>query len=132
MTDPIANLLTCIRNAIHARHRVLEVSSSNMGESIIGVLHDKGYIQGYKVLDPKKGQKNIKISLKYNPETKQSAIVRLERVSKPSLRKYSKASDLPHVCNGLGIAVLSTSEGVMSDKEARKKNIGGEVLCYVF
>lgn len=132
ITDPIANLLTRIRNAIHAKHRRLEVKSSRMNKSIIEILHEKGYIQNYQFLDAEGPQGTIKIALKYNPNTKENALRKLQRISKPSLRKYSKAVDLPHVFNGLGIAIVSTSQGVMSDKEARKKNIGGEILCYIF
>lgn len=132
ITDPTADLLTRIRNAIHAKHRRLEIKSSRMNKSIIEILHEKGYIQNYQFLDAQGVQGNIKIALKYNPNTKENALRKLQRISKPSLRKYSKATDLPHVLNGLGIAIISTSQGVMSDKEARKKNIGGEILCYIF
>ena len=132
ITDPIASLLTHIRNAIYAKHRILEVTSSRMSKNIVRVLHEKGYIQSYQVVADQGVREKIKIGLKYNPYTKESAIALLQRISKPSLRKYSKAIDLPHVFNGLGIAIVSTSQGVMSDKEARKKNVGGEVLCYVF
>ena len=132
ITDPIADLLTRIRNAIHAGHRSLEVKSSRMRKSIVEVLYDKGYIQGYKVVERGGPQGYLQIGLKYNPLTKESAIRELGRLSKPSLRRYSSVAKLPHVYNGLGIAIVSTSRGVMSDKEARRMNVGGEVLCYVF
>jgi small subunit ribosomal protein S8 len=131
MTDPIADYLTRVRNAIKAKHRIVEIPASNLKKEITKVLHDKGYIQNYK-FDDTTVQGTIKIALKYNPQDKQSAIVKLERVSKPGLRKYSSAEELPRVLNGLGIAILSTSKGVITDKEARQFNIGGEVLCYVY
>lgn len=132
MTDPIADYLTRVRNAIKAKHRIVDVPASNIKKEITKVLHDKGYILNYKFEDGVNSQGNIKIALKYHKETKQSAIVNIERISKPGLRKYSGADSLPRVLNGLGIAILSTSHGVMTDKEAREKNIGGEVLCYVY
>ncbi len=131
-TDPIADYLTRIRNAIKARHGIVEIPASNIKKEITKVLHDKGYIRHYKFDDQASIQGIIKIALKYNPGTKQPAIVALKRVSKPGLRKYTNCSDLPEVINGLGIAILSTSKGIMSDKEARKMNVGGEVLCYVY
>jgi len=131
VTDPIADYLTRIRNAIKANHRILEIPASNVKKELTKVLHDKGFIQNYKFVDDNK-QGTIKIALKYNPQTKQSAITKLERVSKPGLRKYADAENLPRVLNGLGIAVLSTSKGVISDKEARRDHVGGEVLCYVY
>ena len=131
VTDPIADYLTRVRNAIKANHRILEVPASNVKKAMTKVLHDKGFIQNYKFVDDDK-QGTIKIALKYNPQTKQSAITSLERVSKPGLRKYADAENLPRVLNGLGIAILSTSKGVISDKEARKEHVGGEVLCYVY
>ncbi len=131
MTDPIADYLTRLRNAIRANHRIVEVPSSKMKKEITKVLHDKGYIRNYKFED-NGPQGTIKVALKYNPETKTPSIQQLERVSKPGLRKYSNADDLPRVLNGLGIAILSTSKGVMTDKEARSMHIGGEVLCYVY
>lgn len=131
VTDPIADYLTRIRNAINANHRVVEVPASNLKKEMTKVLHDKGYIRNYKFEDDNK-QGTIKIALKYNPQTKQSAITSLERISSPGLRKYTGAENLPRVLNGLGIAILSTSKGVISDKEARNENIGGEVLCYVY
>lgn len=132
MTDPIADYLTRVRNAIKAKHRIVDVPASNIKKEITKVLHDKGYILNYKFEDGVNSQGNIKIALKYHKETKQSAIVKIERISKPGLRKYSGADSLPRVLNGLGIAIMSTSHGVMTDKEARDKKIGGEVLCYVY
>lgn len=131
MTDPIADYLTRLRNAIKANHRIVEMPASNIKKQITKVLFDKGYIQGYK-FENGTAQGSIKIALKYNPSTKAPAMIHLERVSKPGLRKYAKATELPRVLNGLGIAILSTSKGVITDKEARKENVGGEVLCYVY
>jgi small subunit ribosomal protein S8 len=131
MTDPIADYLTRLRNAIKASHRIVEMPASNIKKEITKVLHDKGYIQNYK-FEENGPQGTIKIALKYNPATKQNAIVNLSRISKPGLRKYVKHEELPRVINGLGIAILSTSKGVMTDKEARTEGIGGEVLCYVY
>ena len=131
MTDPIADYLTRLRNAVKAKHRIVEIPASNIKKEITKVLHDKGYIQSYKFEDSNV-QGTIKIALKYNPVDKQPAIVNLERISKPGLRKYKSADELPRVLNGLGIAILSTSKGVISDKEARELHIGGEVLCYVY
>jgi small subunit ribosomal protein S8 len=132
MTDPIADYLTRLRNAIKARHRIVEIPASNLKKEITKVLFDKGYIQSYKFDDEATVQGVIKIALKFNPITKQSAIVSLKRVSRPGLRKYVGADDIPRVINGLGIAILSTSKGVITDKEARTLNVGGEVLCYVY
>ena len=132
ITDPIADYLTRVRNAIKARHGIVEIPASNIKKEITKVLHQKGYIRHYKFDDQTNVQGTIKIALKYSPDTKQPAIVKLERVSKPGLRKYAACSNLPEVLNGLGIAILSTPRGVMSDKEARKMNIGGEVLCYIY
>lgn len=131
MTDPIADYLTRLRNAIKAKHRIVEIPASNLKKELTKVLHEKGYIQNYK-FDNNTVQGTIKIALKYNPLSKQSAIVKLERISKPGLRKYTGAEELPRVLNGLGIAILSTSKGVITDKEARQLNVGGEVLCYVY
>ena len=131
MTDPIADYLTRLRNAIKASHRIVEIPASNIKKEITKVLHDKGYIQNYKFED-NGPQGTIKIALKFNPTTKLNAIVSLERVSKPGLRKYVKHDELPRDINGLGIAIVSTSKGVMTDKEARTEGIGGEVLCYVY
>jgi small subunit ribosomal protein S8 len=132
MTDPIADYLTRLRNAIRANHRIVEVPSSNIKKEITKVLHDKGYIRNYKFEDESGPQGTIKVALKYNPETKTPSIQQLERISKPGLRKYANADNLPRVLNGLGIAILSTSKGIMTDKEARTMHIGGEVLCYVY
>jgi small subunit ribosomal protein S8 len=131
MTDPIADYLTRIRNAILAKHRVVDIPASNIKRDITRILFDKGYILNYK-FEEEGPQGNIKIALKYHPETKHPAIKKIERISKPGLRKYTGKNSLPRVLNGLGIAILSTSQGVMSDKEARQKNIGGEILCYVY
>ncbi|WP_428653798.1 30S ribosomal protein S8 [Runella sp.] len=131
LTDPIADYLTRIRNAIKAKHRVVEIPASNIKKEITKVLYDKGFIQNYKFED-NGPQGIIKIALKYNPVTKQSAIVDLQRVSRPGLRKYSGSADIPRILNGLGVAIVSTSKGVMTDKEARVLNVGGEVLCYVY
>ena len=131
ITDPIADYLTYIRNAQSAGHKVVEIPGSNVKKSITKILHEKGYILSYKFLEDEK-QGLIKIALKYNRETKLGAISSIQRASRPGLRRYAGANDLPRVLNGLGIAVLSTSKGVMSDKEARKENVGGEVLCYVY
>jgi small subunit ribosomal protein S8 len=130
-SDPIADYLTRMRNAIKANHRIVEIPSSNLKKEITKVLYEKGYIQSYK-FDDSSVQGTIKIALKYNPSTKQSAIVKLERISKPGLRKYVHNENLPRVLNGYGIAILSTSKGVLTDKEARTMNIGGEVLCHVY
>lgn len=132
VTDPIADYLTRVRNAIKARHRVVEVPASNLKKEMTKVLFDKGYILNYKFEDNENKQGMIKIALKYNPETKESAITKLERVSTPGLRQYRPATDLPKVLSGLGIAILSTSKGVITDKEAKALNVGGEVLCYVY
>lgn len=131
-TDPIADYLTRIRNAIKAKHRIVEIPASNIKKAITKVLYEKGYIQNYKFEDTPNHQGLIKIALKYHPVTKEPAISKLERVSKPGLRKYVGVKDMPRVLNGLGIAILSTSKGVMTDKEARTLNVGGEVLCYVY
>lgn len=130
VTDPIADYLTRIRNAVMANHRVVEVPRSKIKEEITRILLEKGYILNYKVeAEPRPGI--IKIALKYHPVSKVSAINSLVRISKPGLRKYVDHDSLPRVLNGLGIAILSTSQGVMTDKEARVKNIGGEVLCHI-
>ena len=129
-TDPISDYLTRVRNAIMARHKVVEIPASNIKKEITKILFDKGYILSYKFEEDDK-QGIIKIALKYHPETKAPAIKALKRVSRPGLRKYANVSEMPRVLNGLGIAILSTSHGVITDKEARKQKIGGEVLCYV-
>ena len=131
VTDPIADYLTQIRNAIKAKHRVVEIPASNIKKEITKVLFEKGYIQSYK-FDENGPQGSIKIALKYNPVTKQPAIVKIQRVSKPGLRKYSGSAEIPRVLSGLGTVIISTSKGVMTDKEARTMNVGGEVLCYVY
>ncbi|MGB4206126.1 MAG: 30S ribosomal protein S8 [Bacteroidales bacterium] len=130
MTDPIADYLTRIRNAIMANHRIVEVPASNIKKEITKILYEKGYILNYKFEDDDR-QGIIKIALKYDPVTKIPAIKKLERISTPGLRVYSDSHTLPRVMNGLGVAILTTSQGVMTDKEARVKKIGGEVLCYV-
>lgn len=131
MTDPIADYLTRLRNAIHAGHRVVEIPASNLKKEITKILFEKGYILNFKFVD-EGHQGSIKIALKYNPKTKVNAIKKLIRISSPGLRKYVGHKDLPRVINGLGIAILTTSKGVMTDKEARELNIGGEVICYVY
>jgi len=131
MTDPIADYLTRMRNAIKANHRVVEVPASNLKKEITKVLLDKGYILNYK-FEEEGPQGSIKIALKYDPVNKVSAIKKLARVSTPGLRQYVGYKDMPRVLNGLGIAILSTSKGVMTDKEARELKIGGEVLCFVY
>jgi len=131
-TDPIADYLTRIRNAIRARHTLVHVPASNLKKAMTKLLHEKGYIGQYQFEDCLNKQGSIKIALKYNPATKQYPITNLERISKPGLRKYVKTHSLPSVLNGLGIAILSTSKGILSDKEARKLNVGGEVLCYIY
>ena len=129
MTDPIADYLTRLRNAIMANHRVVEVPASNLKKEITKILFDKGYILNYKFIEDGP-QGTIKVALKYNPVTKQNAIKGLKRVSTPGLRKYTGYKDMPRVINGLGIAIISTSQGVMTNKEASDLKIGGEVLCY--
>ena len=131
MTDPIADYLTRLRNAIRANHRVVEIPASKLKKEITKLLYNKGYIQSYK-FEERGSQGVIKIALKYHPVTKQPAIVHLERVSKPGLRKYTKSNSLPRVLNGLGIAVISTSKGLITDKEAKELNVGGVVICYVY
>jgi small subunit ribosomal protein S8 len=131
VTDPIADFLTRIRNAQMARHRIVEIPASNLKKRITEILYDKGYILKYKFEDDNK-QGLIKIALKYNPETKEPAIRSLERVSRPGLRQYAKPSDIRRVKSGLGVAIVSTSKGVMTDKEARVNNVGGEVLCHIW
>jgi small subunit ribosomal protein S8 len=131
VTDPIADYLTRLRNAVRANHRVVDIPSSGVKRELTKILFEKGYILSYKFEDVGH-QGNIKIALKYDSVTKTSAIKDLQRVSKPGLRKYTGATNLPRVLNGLGIAILSTSKGVMSDKEARNQKVGGEVLCYVY
>jgi small subunit ribosomal protein S8 len=132
MTDSIADYLTRLRNAIKARHRLVEIPSSGLKKEITRILHEKGYILNYKV-EEKPGQQGlIKVALKYNSPARVSAIKKLERISRPGLRKFTGADSLPRVLNGLGIAIVSTSKGVMTDKEARVQGVGGEVICYVY
>lgn len=131
MTDPIADYLTRVRNAIMAGHRVVEIPASNLKKEITKILLEKGYILNYKFVD-EGPQGSIKIALKYDPVNKVNAIKKLIRISSPGLRKYVGYKDMPRVLNGLGIAVVSTSKGVMTDKEARELRVGGEVMCYVY
>ena len=130
VTDPIADYLTRMRNAIMAKHRVVEIPASNLKKEITKILFEKGYILNYKFDEEAKPQ-SIKIALKYHPVTKMSAITTLTRVSSPGLRRYVGVEKMPRVLNGLGIAIVSTSKGLMTDKEARSLNVGGEVLCYI-
>ncbi|HRO08307.1 MAG TPA: 30S ribosomal protein S8 [Saprospiraceae bacterium] len=132
VTDPIADYLTRLRNAQQAGHKVVEIPSSNMKKAITEILYDQGYILKYKFDDAAGKQGVISIALKYNPMTKQPVIRELKRVSRSGLRQYSGVKELPRVINGLGIAIISTSQGVMTDKKARELNIGGEVLCYIY
>jgi small subunit ribosomal protein S8 len=132
VTDPIADYLTRIRNAVMAKHKVVDIPASNLKMEITKILKEKGYILNYKFEDNVNYQGNIKIALKYNAETKLNAIKAIERVSRPGLRKYCNADSIPRVLNGLGIAVISTSKGIITDKEARELNVGGEVLCYIY
>ena len=131
-TDPIADYLTRLRNASKATHKVVDIPASNMKKEITKILKDKGYILNYKFEETDNNQGNIKIALKYNPQTKQAAFKKLIRVSTPGLRKYTDNNSLPRVLNGLGVAIISTSKGVMTDKEARTQKVGGEVLCHVY
>ena len=131
ITDPIADFLTRIRNAQKANHKVVEIPASNLKKEMTKVLHDKGYILSYK-FDEEGPQGTIKIALKYHPITKSPAIKTIDRISKPGLRKYRGCAELPRVLNGLGISIVSTSKGVMTDKEARAQNVGGEVLCNIY
>ncbi len=130
MTDPIADYLTRLRNAIKANHRIVEIPASNIKREITKVLFEKGYILNYKFDENNIGGV-IKIALKYHPVTKLSAINEIKRVSKPGSRQYASAEDMPRVKNGLGIAIVTTSHGVMTDKEARREKVGGELICYV-
>ncbi len=131
-TDPIADFLTRIRNAVRAGHRIVEVPASNIKKEMTKILFDQGYILSYKFEEGKNPQGTIKIALKYDKLTKDPVIKKIERVSKPGLRKYSGSSEMPRVLNGLGIAIVSTSAGVMTGKQAESQNVGGEVLCYVY
>ena len=131
MTDPIADYLTRLRNAIMAHHRVVEVPASNLKKEITKILFEKGYILNYKFED-NAVQGTIKIALKYDKQTNKPAIKSIQRASRPGLRKYAGSDELPRVLNGLGIAIISTSKGVMTDKKARQEKVGGEVICYVY
>jgi small subunit ribosomal protein S8 len=131
VTDPIADFLTRIRNAQMANHRIVEIPASNLKKRMTEILYDKGYILKYKFEDDSK-QGVIKIALKYDPSTKEPAIKSLERISRPGLRQYSSPTEFRRVQNGLGVAIISTSKGVMTDKEAKVQNVGGEVLCYIY
>ena len=131
VTDPIADFLTRVRNAQMAGHRIVEIPASNLKKRITEILYNQGYILKYKFEDDNK-QGVIKIALKYDVQTKSPAIQSLERISRPGLRTYARPDDFRRVKNGLGIAIVSTSQGVMTDKEAKAKNVGGEVLCYVY
>ena len=130
-TDPIADYLTRVRNAIAAGHRVVEIPASNLKKEMTKILFDQGYILSYQFNDTTV-QGTIKIAIKYDPITSVPVIRKMGRISKPGLRKYAPARDLPRIINGLGIAVISTSKGLMTDKQARRDNVGGEVLCYVY
>ena len=132
MTDPIADLLTRIRNAIMAGHKVVEAPASNLKKEVARILFEKGFILSYKVTGGDGPQGTLKIALKYNPRSRQPAIKEIQRVSRPGLRQYTGFDEMPRVLNGLGIAIISTSKGLMTDKEAKKEKIGGEVLCYVY
>jgi small subunit ribosomal protein S8 len=131
MTDPIADYLTRIRNAYMAGKKVVEIPSSKMKEAITKILCEKGYILSYKVVEGVP-YNTIKIALKYHPQTKMAAIKKIERVSTPGLRRYTDVQDMPRVLNGLGIAIISTSKGLVTDKEAKEMGVGGEVICYVY
>jgi small subunit ribosomal protein S8 len=130
-TDPIADYLTRIRNAVAASHRVVEIPASNLKKEITKILFDQGYILSYKFED-NAIQGIIKIALKYDKLTKEPVIKEIQRISKPGLRKYAGANELPRILNGLGVAIVSTSHGVMTEKQARAEKVGGEVLCYVY
>ena len=132
MTDPIADLLTRIRNAIMAGHKVVEAPASKLKKEVARILFEKGYILSYKIIDGEGPQGILKIALKYNSKSKKPAIKEIQRVSRPGLRQYIAVDEMPRVLNGLGIAIISTSKGLMTDKEAKKEKIGGEVLCYVY
>ncbi len=130
-TDPIADFLTRIRNANAANHRVVEIPASNVKKEITKILFDQGYILSYK-FDDSTAQGIIKIALKYDKLTKEPVIKKIQRISKPGLRKYAGSSEIPRILNGLGVAIVSTSHGVMTGKQAKAENVGGEVLCYVY
>ncbi len=130
-TDPIADFLTRIRNASRANHKVVEIPASNFKKEITKILFEQGYILSYK-FDDSSVQGSIKIALKYDKDTKESVIKDIQRISKPGLRKYASSADLPRILNGLGIAIVSTSKGLMTGKKAKQLNVGGEVVCYVY
>ncbi|MFT5214912.1 MAG: small subunit ribosomal protein S8 [Glaciecola sp.] len=130
-TDPIADYLTRIRNAVRANHRVVEIPASNLKKEITKILFQQGYVLSYK-FDDSSVQGTIKIALKYTKETKEPVIKKIQRISKPGLRKYAGSDELPRILNGLGIAIVSTSHGVMTANQAKRENLGGEVLCYVY
>ena len=132
VTDPIADYLTRIRNAQKAGHTTVTIPSSNLKKAITAILYEQGYILKYKFEDVENHQGHIHIALKYDKATRQGVIRELGRISRPGLRSYTKATDIPKIANGLGIAILSTSNGVITDKEARSKNVGGELLCYIY
>ncbi|WP_400080890.1 30S ribosomal protein S8 [Winogradskyella sp. R77965] len=130
-TDPIADYLTRVRNAVKANHKVVEIPASNLKKEITKILFDQGFILSYK-FDDSSVQGTIKIALKYNKDTKESVIKKIQRISKPGLRKYAGSNEMPRILNGLGVAIVSTSHGVMTGKQAQRENVGGEVLCYVY
>jgi len=130
-TDPIADYLTRVRNAVKANHRVVEIPASNLKKEITKILFEQGYILSYK-FDDSSVQGTIKIALKYNKDTKESVIKKIQRISKPGLRMYAGSNEMPRILNGLGVAIVSTSHGVMTGKQAQRENVGGEVLCYVY
>ena len=130
-TDPIADYLTRVRNALRANHKVVEIPASNLKKEITKILFDQGYILSY-IFDDTSVQGTIKIALKYDRESKESVIKDIQRISKPGLRKYTGADTLPRILNGLGVAIVSTSKGVMTSKQAKQLNVGGEVICYVY
>ena len=131
-TDPIADYLTRVRNAVRANHRVVEIPASKLKKEITKILFDQGYVLSYKFEDEKGPQGTIKIALKYDKVTKEAVIRDIQRISRPGLRKYASSDELPRILNGLGIAIISTSKGVMTSKQAQSENVGGEVLCYVY
>jgi small subunit ribosomal protein S8 len=131
-TDPIADFLTRIRNASLAGHKVVDIPSSKIKYEITKILFDQGYVLSYKLEETKKGQGNIKIALKYNSQSNEPIIKKIQRISTPGLRKYSGSNEVPRILNGLGISIISTSKGLMTGKQAVKENLGGELLCYVY
>ncbi len=131
-TDPIADYLTRVRNAVSAKHKVVEIPASNMKKEITKILFDQGYILSYKFDDASTPQGIIKIALKYDKETKEPVLKDLQRISKPGLRKYASSTKLPRILNGLGVAIVSTSKGLMTGKQAKQLNVGGELICYVY